>query len=115
MLGSAVFDLKASTAGLERGMQRGLSVVTRGLGGISTAALASDMMLVQGIGLIGVAATAATATIATFTAALLAAVQATISLTSQAALQIDALNNVEQTFGAHTGAIEKAVSGQQAA
>ena len=75
------------------------------------AAMASEQDLSGGLSLVGVAATVTTLAIAAFAAA----VSGMAMTTAAAATELDAMHNVEQTFGSHSNAIRAAVDQQAAA
>ena len=104
-LGSAVFQITGNTALLATAMGNALTLVTTGLGKISASALGSTSMIVQGIGLIGVAATAAVGSVTALTAAL-------TGLAGAGAHLADSVHNVEQTFGSFTDMVEASIDRQ---
>ena len=71
-------------------------------------ALAEEQKLATGLSLVGMAANITTVAITGFTAV----VAGMVTATATAATELDALHNVEQTFGSNTASIEKAVDQQ---
>jgi hypothetical protein len=111
VLGSAVFNMTASTAGLTVGMNRALAMVTAGLGRISETALASNNRIVQGLGRVGVAATMASKGVELLTTSL-AGLTGPVNLASD---YIDAAHRLEQTFGSSAKDLTKTINEQSAA
>lgn len=100
--------MTASTVGLASGMHQALGIVTTGLAHISLHALNSKNKIIQGLGLIGVAATVASSAVNQLVTGMVA-LTGVVQLGSE---RFIALNNAEQTFGSHIGAITNAIKAQ---
>src|SRR5271166_774990 len=99
ILGSAVFQMTASTVGLAAGLAKGLSIVISGMKGGSTAMANSQSQLVQALSLVAFTASAATTVILSFAAGIATTIPAVSLLAMKTGELRDALSNVGQTFG----------------
>lgn len=111
VLGSAVFQMTATTAGLTVGLNRASGMITHSLASISSLALNSSNRIAQGFGLIGVAATVASRGIGLLAVGL-GSLTGTVIAASNA---IDAMHNLELTFGSSADALTDVINNQSAA